>query len=121
MLDPYEPLYRGSCAAVAGAAGQIATYPLDVVRARMTVDPGLHRSVWCCLSDLLKKGGVRALYRGITPTLLTTAPFFATHQEGGRSTCARHGWWCLRPLGHRGGVWGGGEIRLNYFDSLAVT
>ena len=39
-FDRMEPIYRGGCAAAAGVVGQSLTYPLDVVRARLTMGDG---------------------------------------------------------------------------------
>lgn len=78
---------------IAGSAGGIVsvavTYPLDLVRARITVQTAslklLNRGkmvqppgVWKTLRDVVtKEGGVMALYRGIMPTTLGVAPYVA--------------------------------------------
>ncbi|GMI15890.1 hypothetical protein TrVE_jg8832 [Triparma verrucosa] len=76
-LDPMEPVYRGSCAAAAGILGQLATYPIDVVRARLTVSPEKYSGVYDCFKSVAKEGGRRALYKGLTPTVFAVAPFLA--------------------------------------------
>eukprot|EP00518_Triparma_eleuthera_P013605 CAMPEP_0182477894 /NCGR_PEP_ID=MMETSP1319-20130603/31620_1 /TAXON_ID=172717 /ORGANISM="Bolidomonas pacifica, Strain RCC208" /LENGTH=450 /DNA_ID=CAMNT_0024679177 /DNA_START=64 /DNA_END=1412 /DNA_ORIENTATION=+ len=77
-LDPMEPVYRGACAASAGIVGQLFTYPIDIVRARLTVMPDSSKaSIAGCFKDIIKEGGTRALYKGLTPTLFAVAPFLA--------------------------------------------
>eukprot|EP00041_Stephanoeca_diplocostata_P029816 m.888554 g.888554 ORF g.888554 m.888554 type:complete len:126 (+) comp23638_c0_seq20:74-451(+) len=36
--DKYQPFYRGACSVMAGSIAQVCTYPLDVVRANLTVN-----------------------------------------------------------------------------------
>ena len=62
-LDPMEPVYRGSCAALAGLTGQLATYPIDTIRAKLSVDPAKYKSVVGSFRTIAKEGGTRALYR----------------------------------------------------------
>ena len=72
-----EPIYRGSCAATAGCVGQLFTYPIDVVRAQLTVNPGKYKGVISAGKSIAKEGGTFALYRGLAPTLLAVTPFLA--------------------------------------------
>ena len=84
-LDPMEPVYRGSVAAFAGCMGQACTYPIDVVRARLTVSAagagasssGAGAGVLGTAKDILRESGVKGLYRGLVPTLLAVGPFLA--------------------------------------------
>jgi solute carrier family 25 phosphate transporter 23/24/25/41 len=86
-LDPMEPVYRGSVAALAGCMGQVCTYPIDVVRARLTVraagagasssGAGVGPGVLSTAKDILKESGARGLYRGLVPTLMAVGPFLA--------------------------------------------
>ena len=86
-LDSMEPVYRGTCAASAGIIGQLCTYPIDVVRARLTVAPDTSKvSISGTFKDIVKEGGTRALYRGLTPTLFAVAPFLAC-QMSTADTC----------------------------------
>lgn len=78
---------------IAGSAGGIcsvaATYPLDLVRARITVQTAslskLKRGrmaktpgVFDTLSEVYKnEGGIRGLYKGIVPTTMGVAPYVA--------------------------------------------
>jgi solute carrier family 25 (mitochondrial phosphate transporter), member 23/24/25/41 len=75
-LDPMEPVYRGSVAALAGIVAQTLTYPIDVIRARLsTFDSG--HSVTQCARDIIKESGYKGLYKGLYPTLFAVAPFLA--------------------------------------------
>ena len=76
-LDVMEPVYRGSCAATAGIIGQLFTYPIDVVRAQLTVNPVKYKGLISAGKDIAKEGGTKALYRGLIPTLLAVTPFLA--------------------------------------------
>lgn len=74
---------------LAGIVSVAVTYPLDLVRARITVQTAsldlLNKSklvkppgVWMTLRDVIsKEGGLHALYRGIVPTTLGVAPYVA--------------------------------------------
>lgn len=86
QLTDVDRLLAGS---VGGIASVLATYPLDLVRARITVQTAslkrlnkgklVHApGVWQTLRDVYKnEGGVRALYRGIVPTTYGVAPYVA--------------------------------------------
>lgn len=50
----------------------IFTYPLDVIRVRLAIStdkPQFRGVVHATVSIFKNEGGVRALYRGLTPTL----------------------------------------------------
>eukprot|EP00520_Triparma_pacifica_P003476 CAMPEP_0118631676 /NCGR_PEP_ID=MMETSP0785-20121206/30_1 /TAXON_ID=91992 /ORGANISM="Bolidomonas pacifica, Strain CCMP 1866" /LENGTH=428 /DNA_ID=CAMNT_0006522379 /DNA_START=27 /DNA_END=1310 /DNA_ORIENTATION=+ len=90
-LDPMEPFYRGSCAATAGVIGQLFTYPIDVVRARLTVEPGKYNSIIECFKTIAKEKGTAGLYKGLVPTLCAVAPFLAFQMSTAdalKSVCA---------------------------------
>ncbi|KAI3403620.1 hypothetical protein KGF56_003547 [Candida oxycetoniae] len=86
QLTAGERLFAGS---MAGAISVAATYPLDLVRARITVQTAsLDKlikgklveppSVWKTLEEVYKhEGGILALYRGIVPTTMGVAPYVA--------------------------------------------
>lgn len=77
-FDGMEPVYRGGCAATAGIIGQVATYPLDIVRARLTIGNGSNQQgVLGTVRSIHKADGIRGLYRGLVPTCMATAPFLA--------------------------------------------
>ncbi|XP_014678792.1 PREDICTED: graves disease carrier protein-like [Priapulus caudatus] len=72
-------MIAGSCA---GVSAVTVTYPLDMVRARLAFQvTGEH--VYTGISHTLrsivtKEGGVRALYRGFSPTILGMIPYAGT-------------------------------------------
>lgn len=79
----------GVAAAASAGAAAVATFlflPLDVVRARLTVQgnghtrigPRPYSGIWNCISSIRQREGVRALYRGLTPAVL----------------CKGFCWWC---------------------------
>lgn len=85
-LHVYERLVAGSMGGIVSVA---VTYPLDLVRARITVQTAslskLNKGkrvqapgVWHTLREVYtKEGGFLALYKGIVPTTLGVAPYVA--------------------------------------------
>lgn len=79
-LSPFESLISG---ALAGAVSVVSTYPLDLTRAQLAVlkrkrdatGRKIHQSFPSVLFANYKNGGVKGLYRGITPTLLGILPY----------------------------------------------
>ncbi|CAG8499797.1 13738_t:CDS:2, partial [Cetraspora pellucida] len=67
------------CGALAGSFAQTITYPLDVLRRRMQVT-GMkeleykYHNTWDALTQLLKREGIRGLYKGMVPNYLKVAP-----------------------------------------------
>jgi len=78
-FDAMEPVYRGGCAGAAALVANSLTYPLDVIRARLTVaaPPSGSKSIAHSFRDILNEGGWRGLYRGLRPTLTAVVPFIA--------------------------------------------
>ncbi|RUS12490.1 mitochondrial carrier domain-containing protein, partial [Endogone sp. FLAS-F59071] len=68
-----------ACGALAGSIAQTITYPLDVLRRRMQVT-GMasmnykYKGTWDAATTMIKKEGVRGLYRGMIPNYLKVAP-----------------------------------------------
>ena len=81
------PLSRFICGACAGVTSVTFTYPLDIVRTRLSIQSasfeGLQKEtgrklpgVWATTMGMYKnEGGIRALYRGIVPTAAGVAPY----------------------------------------------
>ena len=67
-------------AAFAGCFSWFIVYPLDVVKSKVQQDAGGMKFSGCydCLIKTFKEGGVFALYRGISFTLIRAAPVAAT-------------------------------------------
>lgn len=78
-FDKYEPFYRMGCGGAAALIANTLTYPLDVVRAKLTVVNGSEGklSIVQCFKNIIEEGGTHALYRGLRPTLLAVVPFIA--------------------------------------------
>mmetsp|Transcript_8618 Transcript_8618/g.24972 ORF Transcript_8618/g.24972 Transcript_8618/m.24972 type:complete len:285 (+) Transcript_8618:832-1686(+) len=76
-VDMMEPVYRGACAAAGGIVGQAFTYPMDVVRARLTLDDTGRMGIVQAFRDIYTREGPRAFYRGFYATCQAVAPFLA--------------------------------------------
>lgn len=82
-----SPLRRLLCGGAAGITSVTFTYPLDIVRTRLSIQSASFASLgeasrkqlpgmWATLKTMYKtEGGVLALYRGITPTVAGVAPY----------------------------------------------
>ena len=67
---------------ISGIFAQVLTYPIDTIRRRKQLDgalgtPKLYKSSFDMLSKMVKTEGIRALYAGLTPSLLKVVPAFA--------------------------------------------
>ncbi|GAB9472074.1 hypothetical protein Gpo141_00009266 [Globisporangium polare] len=75
-LSPLQKLLGG---ATAGVVSVIFTYPLDFVRARLTVQGGLSTTQYNGIVDALKgtykTEGIVGMYRGVSPTIIGVAPY----------------------------------------------
>ncbi|KAI6779480.1 uncharacterized protein J7T54_001896 [Emericellopsis cladophorae] len=80
------PLTRLVCGGAAGVTSVFFTYPLDIVRTRLSIQsasftelgekPQKLPGMWATLVRMYKtEGGVSALYRGIIPTVAGVAPY----------------------------------------------
>ncbi|XP_058393923.1 mitochondrial adenyl nucleotide antiporter SLC25A23 isoform X2 [Diceros bicornis minor] len=67
-----------ACGTISSTCGQIASYPLALVRTRMqaqaSVEGGLQLSMLGLLRHILSQEGVRGLYRGIAPNFMKVIP-----------------------------------------------
>ncbi|KAG5926522.1 hypothetical protein E4U42_003234 [Claviceps africana] len=80
------PLTRLVCGGIAGITSVFFTYPLDIVRTRLSIQtasfselgqrPAKMPGMWATLIQMYKtEGGMPALYRGIVPTVAGVAPY----------------------------------------------
>lgn len=61
---------------LAGLTAQVATYPLDTIRARLVVDStGRQGGILSIGYSIYKDGGGRGFYRGIGPTICGSVPY----------------------------------------------
>lgn len=83
---PLAPLTRLVCGGIAGITSVFLTYPLDIVRTRLSIQsasfaelgdrPKQLPGMWATLITMYKnEGGAAALYRGIIPTVAGVAPY----------------------------------------------
>jgi len=74
-LNPFERLGAGG---LAGMSACFLTYPLDFIRARLTLQGGkdvAYRGIIHGMTSVLKENGVRGLYRGLWPSLVGVFPY----------------------------------------------
>ncbi|KAG4950938.1 hypothetical protein AAZX31_16G025400 [Glycine max] len=73
------PLLRLGAGACAGIIAMSATYPMDMVRGRITVQteasPYQYRGMFHALSTVLREEGARALYKGWLPSVIGVIPY----------------------------------------------
>jgi solute carrier family 25 phosphate transporter 23/24/25/41 len=80
-MDVMEPVWRALGGGFAGAAATTITYPLDVIRAKLTVaTAGGDHGMVSTAKSIVAKGGVRGLWGGLGATLLAVAPFVGLQQ-----------------------------------------
>ena len=83
---PLSPVQRLFCGGIAGVTSVFLTYPLDIVRTRLSIQsasfaelgdrPKQLPGMWPTLVGMYKQeGGTAALYRGIIPTVAGVAPY----------------------------------------------
>ncbi|GMH35996.1 hypothetical protein BSKO_03864 [Bryopsis sp. KO-2023] len=72
------PGLRLLAGAGAGIVGMTSTYPLDMVRGRLTVQEGTsaqYRGIAHAATDIFKKEGLLAFYRGWLPSVIGVVPY----------------------------------------------
>lgn len=84
-IDAMEPVYRILCAGTAAAIGNTITYPLDVIRARITLSPstqgGPHFDrILPAFRSIYREAGGQGFFKGLRPTLMAVVPFVAVQQ-----------------------------------------
>ncbi|GLU05936.1 hypothetical protein SLE2022_230090 [Rubroshorea leprosula] len=76
QLTPILRLGAGACA---GIIAMSATYPMDMVRGRLTVQtdqsPRRYRGIFHALSTVLREEGPRAVYKGWLPSVIGVVPY----------------------------------------------
>ncbi|XP_057504244.1 adenine nucleotide transporter BT1, chloroplastic/mitochondrial-like [Actinidia eriantha] len=69
-------LVAGACA---GVSSTLVTYPLELVKTRLTIQRGVHDGLFDAFIKILQEGGPGELYRGLTPSLIGVIPYAATN------------------------------------------
>ncbi|GMF20690.1 unnamed protein product [Phytophthora lilii] len=77
-----DAMYLLACGALAGACGQTAAYPMDILRRRfqlsaMRGDATEYTSTLGGLRTIIREEGVRGLYKGLTPNFIKVVPSIA--------------------------------------------
>lgn len=86
LKNPQQPLWRFISGGTAGIFSTVLTHPLDVVRARLTVQDsstkgsGNYRGIFAAFRTILLEEGTFGFYKGIGPALLSIAPFIGVQQ-----------------------------------------
>ncbi len=82
--NPQQPLYRMFAGATAAAISTSLTYPLDVIKAYLSVQDYSktrldreYRGILQSARKILREQGISRLFKGLSPTLLTIMPFVA--------------------------------------------
>ncbi|XP_071729518.1 adenine nucleotide transporter BT1, chloroplastic/mitochondrial-like [Rutidosis leptorrhynchoides] len=65
--------------AVAGISSTICTYPLELLKTRLTVQRGVYKNLVDAFVKIIKEEGPAELYRGLTPSLIGVVPYAATN------------------------------------------
>jgi solute carrier family 25 phosphate transporter 23/24/25/41 len=87
-----SPLARLTCGGIAGITSVTFTYPLDIVRTRLSIQsasfaelgskPKELPGMWATMITMYKtEGGIFALYRGIVPTIAGVAPYVCVRKD----------------------------------------
>ncbi|OIV99919.1 hypothetical protein TanjilG_26257 [Lupinus angustifolius] len=65
--------------AVAGVSSTLFTYPLELLKTRITVQRGVYKNLLDALVSIVRDEGPAELYRGLTPSLIGVIPYAATN------------------------------------------
>jgi solute carrier family 25 phosphate transporter 23/24/25/41 len=96
--DSLTPLARLTCGGMAGITSVTFTYPLDIVRTRLSIQsasfaelgakPQRLPGMWQTMVGMYRtEGGFTALYRGIVPTVAGVAPYVRWTRRTGPPLC----------------------------------
>ncbi|KAM3759308.1 hypothetical protein ACB098_01G110700 [Castanea mollissima] len=69
-------LVAGACA---GVSSTICTYPLELLKTRLTVERGVYSGLFDAFLKIVREEGPAELYRGLTPSLIGVIPYAATN------------------------------------------
>lgn len=69
-------LVAGACA---GVSSTLVTYPLELLKTRLTIQRDAYDSLFDAFIKILQEGGPGELYRGLTPSLIGVIPYAATN------------------------------------------
>ncbi|KDP33610.1 hypothetical protein JCGZ_07181 [Jatropha curcas] len=69
-------LVAGACA---GVSSTLCTYPLELVKTRLTIQRGVYSGILDAFLKILREEGPAELYRGLAPSLIGVIPYAATN------------------------------------------
>ncbi|KAL4341919.1 hypothetical protein GQ457_08G000340 [Hibiscus cannabinus] len=69
-------LVAGACA---GVSSTLVTYPLELVKTRLTIEKDMYDGILDAFLKILQKEGPAELYRGLAPSLIGVIPYAATN------------------------------------------
>ena len=72
---PLVGFQRTVLGSLSGVISQVLTYPLDVIRTRVTVYPGKYTGIFNCAATMIKEEGPQSLFGGILPTIMGVIPY----------------------------------------------
>ncbi|GMY35885.1 adenine nucleotide transporter BT1, chloroplastic/mitochondrial-like [Fagus crenata] len=79
-IQPKVPIPASLIAgAVAGVSSTLATYPLELLKTRLTVQRGVYKNLLDALVKIVQEEGPAELYRGLTPSIIGVIPYAATN------------------------------------------
>lgn len=67
----YQAMYNGVAGLSSGAIAAVVGAPLDTIRVRMQNGQRGYRSSIHCISDTIQRGGIRGLWSGCTPQIIS--------------------------------------------------
>uniref|UniRef100_A0A0D9ZUS4 ADP,ATP carrier protein n=1 Tax=Oryza glumipatula TaxID=40148 RepID=A0A0D9ZUS4_9ORYZ len=65
--------------AFAGVSSTLCTYPLELIKTRLTIQRGVYDNFLHALVKIVREEGPTELYRGLTPSLIGVVPYAATN------------------------------------------
>ncbi|KAG6420378.1 hypothetical protein SASPL_116904 [Salvia splendens] len=65
--------------ASAGVTSTLVTYPLELLKTRLTIQRGVYDGLLDAFVKILQEGGPGELYRGLAPSLIGVIPYAATN------------------------------------------
>ncbi|KAK4480155.1 hypothetical protein RD792_013214 [Penstemon davidsonii] len=74
---PIPPsLIAGACA---GVTSTLLTYPLELLKTRLTIQRGVYNGLLDAFVKIVQEGGPGELYRGLAPSVIGVIPYAATN------------------------------------------
>ncbi|KAL6954233.1 hypothetical protein U1Q18_045343 [Sarracenia purpurea var. burkii] len=78
--EPKLPIPASPIAgAMAGITSTLCTYPLELLKTRITIQKGLYKNLFDAFLKIVQEEGPAELYRGLTPSLIGVVPYAATN------------------------------------------